>query len=265
MLGRVRHRLALLNSTVAFALAVLLTISWHEFGHAAAALGLGLTPTVYPFAVDTGTKSSGQEIVTALAGPLLSLLTGMLLLVIHRTTRPPAFWGLTVLWLGLLGVQEFAGYLITGLFFTAGDIGQALTLSRSPVWVGVLLFVAGWVVTYANGRYATGELVRLTDADAPLAPQLRDLGLFAWLLGASLALVLSAASLDFGPLGVGIGLFEALGTLTIGLFLLFVRLFMRRLPAQRRAPAWGIPVAGVLALAAVAVARQLLLARGATL
>lgn len=260
-----RRRGALLNSSVAFALALLVTISWHELGHAAAGLGLGRSVTVYAFAVDVPAGARGQDLAVALAGPVLSLLTGLLVLAVYWARRPAGFTGLLVLWLGLLGVQDFAGYLITGLFFDGGDIGQALQLTGSRGWAGPLLFVLGWVLTYLNGRYATRELLARTSPAAPLGPQLRELGLFAWLLGTAIAVVLSAGAFDFGPLGFAVGVFEVLGTLSTGLFLIFVRLFMRVVPAHRGAPVWALPSAGAAALLAVAGARQLLLAPGLTL
>lgn len=258
-------RLALINSTIAYALAVLVTITWHEFGHALAALALGLSPTMHAFSVNIGATTSNQEIVTALAGPLLSLVTGLVLLVIHQVMRQPGFWRLTVLWMGLLGVQVFAGYLVTGLFFADGDIGTALRLSHAPLWVGGLVFVAGWAITYFNGRHATYQLMALTGDQAPLAPQLRDLGLFAWLLGTVLALLLSLGSYDFGSLGAAIGIFEILGTLTTGVFLIFVRLFMKVAVPSRQAPSWSVPYLGVAALIVVALVRLFVITDGITL
>ena len=257
---RMNARPALVNSTVAFALAILLMITWHEFGHFVAALALGLSPVMHPFSVDPGAGTDNQEIVTASAGPLLSLVTGLLLLAWYRRVALGGFWTLMLLWLALVNVQEFAGYLITGVFASVGDVGQVLSLTGAPLWVGVVVFVVGWVITYYNGRYATRQLLLRTDPARELGPQLRALGLFAWLLGVLLALVLSVGALDFGSAGVAVGLFEILGTLTVGIFLTLVRLFMGRVPAGRAAPSWGFPVAGFVALVAVAVFRQLVLA-----
>ena len=49
------NRFLLINSIVAFALAVLVMIMVHEFGHALVALSFGLHPVVRPFSVDYGT------------------------------------------------------------------------------------------------------------------------------------------------------------------------------------------------------------------
>jgi hypothetical protein len=260
-----KGRFALFNSSVAYAVALLATITWHEFGHALAAKAQGLSPTMHAFSVDTHTTSDRQELITALAGPVLSLVTGLGFLALHRVLRRSGFWPLVALWMGLAGVQTFSGYLITGLFFPRGDIGVALQLSHAPAGAGVLVFLAGWVITYANGRYATQQLMMLTDEGEPLAPQLRSLGLFAWLLGTALALVLSVGSYDFGSQGAAIATFEILGTLTTGIFLIFVRQFMKAVPAGRQAPAWSVPYLGIAVLVVVAAVRQFAIGGGVTL
>ena len=67
-----RARLLLLNSAVAFAVALMITISVHEFGHAVAARGLGLQPTLYANRVEYGSASAEQQLIIALAGPIVS-------------------------------------------------------------------------------------------------------------------------------------------------------------------------------------------------
>jgi hypothetical protein len=111
---------------------------------------------------------------------VLSLVTGLAVLALPVTKLEP-FWRLAVLWLGLwlglLSVQEFSGYLITGPFADIGDIGSVLAVTDAPAVLGWLGFVLGWVLTYLLGRYAVRRLVAFTDPRKPLAPQLRALGL----------------------------------------------------------------------------------------
>jgi hypothetical protein len=248
-------RSRLVNSAVGFALACLVMITLHEFAHAAVALLQGNSPTVRAFSVDTGADSDGERIATALGGPLFSLVSGLVVLTLP-VDRLPTFWRLTVLWFGLLSVQEFSGYLITGPFAGVGDIGRALELSGSPAWVGWIGFVIGWAITYFVGRVAVRRLIAFTDADAPLAPQLREVGLFAWLTGVVIVLVLSIGLFDGG----GDGPFEALGLIASGIFLIFVRLFMtdaKRTPGS--SARFDVPVVGVVVLIVVAVLRQVFL------
>lgn len=249
----------LVSSTVAFALALLVMITLHELAHAAAALSLGLSPVLGPFSVDTGGVTAAQNATTAAAGPLFSLVSGLMLLALPRFGTP--FTRVFVLWFGLVSVQEFSGYLITGLFVPGGDVGTVLSATGAPFWVGVLAFVVGVLGTAWAGHVATARLLALVDPASVVGDQLRRLGLFAWLLGSALALVLSAAQFDTS----GDGLFEMLGTVTVGLFLCFVRVFMRRLDVPGEALRFGWPWVGIGFLLVVAVLRQVLLARGLAL
>lgn len=254
----------LITSAVAFALACLVMVTLHEAAHAVAGLLQGGSPTMYAYAVDTTGLDDGQQIVTALAGPLSSLVSGLVVLALPRASLG-AFWRLAVLWLGLLSVQEVSGYLITGPFVRAGDIGAALELSGAPAvvgWIGVV----GWAGTYLLGRHAVRCLAGMVVDDAPHGPQLRALGLLAWLLGTAIVVAASLGVFTAGEVGIGIVFFQAFGVLAAGIFLVFVRLF---LPATGRArPAdvpSGFPVAGLVVLVVVAVARQVVLADGLTL
>src|SRR5438105_12433323 len=161
-----KTRLLLVNSAVAFAIALLLMITVHEFAHALAGLALGLRPMVFPNQVTYGVAgTTGQQLVTAVMGPLVSLVVGVALLAAVRTVR--GFWGLLLFWFATLSVQECTGYLMTGPFFAAGDIGQALHLLSAPVWAGALVLVVGALGTVALGRIATRRLMAMTSAGVP--------------------------------------------------------------------------------------------------
>jgi hypothetical protein len=251
--------LPLVNSTVAFALALLLMITVHELGHAVAALAQGHHPVLRPFSVDTGAAPGAQRVVTAAAGPLLSVVTGLLVLAMPLRGRP--FVRLAILWFGLLSVQEFNGYLTTGPFVADGDIGVVLGESGAQGWLGVVLLVVGVAGTVVTGRVATARLLLLVDPATDVADQLRRLGLFSWLLGALLAVLLSLGAFD----ATANTLFEVAGLITAGVFLLFARGFYRRVDITGRAQLYGWPWTGGLALIVVALARQLFLARGLSL
>jgi hypothetical protein len=253
-------RLLLVNSAIAYATALMTMITLHELAHAAAALALGLRPTVYPNQVSFAvTGTAGQQVATALAGPVFSLVLGLALLAALTAVR--GFWGLLLFWLATLDVQEFCGYLMTGPFVPAGDIGAALGLLSAPAWAYALVLVAGAAGTVALGRVATRRLLTMTSAEgAPVSAQLRFLGLFAWLAGTGLFVLLSVPrpSSLFTP----IGLFELLGAATAGIFVLAVRFFMGREHPPQRGLRVGWPAAGAVLLVAIALARLLVLGPG---
>lgn len=262
MLVRTVHsRLAV--SAVAFALACLVVVTVHELAHGVAGVLLGGTPTVYGFSVDQTPADASTRILTAMAGPTASLVTGLAVLAAPRG-RTTTFWTLTWLWTGLLSVQEFAGYLVTGPFAGVGDVGSALAAGRAPAWLGWLGFAVGWGLSYLLGRTATRRLAAMTTPDGPsYASQLRQLGLLAWLAGSALAVVLSLGLLAAGGASGLVVLFEVFGVVSSGVFLVFVRLFMGQAAAvERTGRVPALPVAGVVVLVLVAVGRQVLLGPG---
>jgi hypothetical protein len=253
--GRIAENVVLINSTIAFSLALSLTITLHEFGHAFAALALGHHPIVHPFSVQTNVFGASQGVIAALAGPILSLGIGLLFLAISARRRGSGFTQLLLLWLGLFGVQEFFGYLITAPFVATGDIGSALKGLGTPGWPAWLCFAIGWVGTYFVGSVATRRLTLMTDPAQQLAPQLRRLGLFAWLLGFALATVLSIGAFDPSAMG----LFELAGGFSLGISLIFVRLFMRRTVTGRAMPKYAVPWIGMICLVILAALRLIVL------
>jgi hypothetical protein len=254
-----RNSLLLLNSGCAYTLALMLTITVHEFGHAVAALALGFTPTVRTASVDYGSAPPNVEVVVALAGPLVSLVTGVLFLIVSRGVTDRGFWRLVFVWLGALGVQEFSGYLMTGPFVPFGDIGKALQVLAAPGWVYALTFAVGVGGTVLLGALVTRRLMELTDpGGVELAGQLRSLGLFAWLVGS--AVVIGVGGFD--NILSADGFFELLGTLTVGIFLVWVRFFMDRLHVVPTGASVAWPVVGIVLVIALAVVRHLILGPG---
>src|SRR2546421_12242750 len=142
----------LVNSTVAFVGALFLSVTLHEFAHGLTALAFGVTPTVCAGHEPHAALSPGREAVVALAGPLFSLLSGLIVLLAPRRGR--GFWRLFMVWFGVLSVQGFFGYLITGPFLPYGDIGPACLLLHAAGVAYVGAFVVGRHGTFALGRCA---------------------------------------------------------------------------------------------------------------
>lgn len=184
-----KKRVVLVNSTVAFALALLIVTTIHEFGHALAAIALGAEPVVRPFSVDVGVTTDHDHLITALTGPVVSLALGVVVVLLPQLSN--GFAGLFQFWLGMIALGNLPSYLMTGPFRNLGDISSALGYAHAPGWVGWLGFVVGIVGLVAIGWLATARLVSFADPADELAPQLRAMGLFAWLLGAIITLVVS--------------------------------------------------------------------------
>jgi hypothetical protein len=219
-------------------------------------MSFGLHPVVRPFSVDSGIATNAQNIVIELAGPFVSLVSGILILAITRVGR--GFWGLFWLWLGLLSVQEFSGYLITAPFGGVGDISTALHNLNAPLWVGYVSFVVGWAGTFLLGRVATLRFLSFTDPASAIPNQMRSVGLFAWLAGVFLALILSIGSFDVSTQGI----FEVFGILVSGIFLTSVRYYLPRVKGGGQRQELKFPVIGVALLLVFTILRLVIFGPG---
>ena len=250
----------LVNSTVAFVGALFLSITLHELAHRLTALAFGVKPTVYAAYETHPPLSSGREAVVAVAGPLFSLVSGLIALLVPRRGR--GFWRLFTIWFGVLSIQSFFGYLMTGPFVPYGDIGHAFRLLHAPGVAYVAVFGVGVLGTFALGRFLTEQLLELTDGEGQVrAAQLRQFAFFTWIAGVVLALLLSVSSDLFSRNGI----FEAAAIFAAGIPALMARVFMRRLSVRGIGFAGGVPWAGIVLVAVVAVLRLTVLTSGVRL
>ncbi|MET0692428.1 MAG: hypothetical protein ABWY56_00780 [Propionibacteriaceae bacterium] len=181
------RRALLANSTLAFVLAAMVNDTLHELAHAVAGLAQGLTPTVSPFSVSylpEGTDS--QQIVTAAAGPLFSLVLGLVLMVVARS------WGrglvrLFFLWLSFMGVMNFVGYCFIAPFARVGDTGQVLSLLGAPGWAYVLVALVGVAGQFWLAYRFAGQVKRYARTVAAE----RQLAFIAWILGTLIMIALT--------------------------------------------------------------------------
>src|SRR5437016_2313451 len=75
-------RLLLVNSVIAFAIALPVMVTLHELAHGVAGVAEGLQPTVYPGqVVNRVPGTTGQQVIQLFAGPLASLVMGLLALL----------------------------------------------------------------------------------------------------------------------------------------------------------------------------------------
>jgi hypothetical protein len=248
------------NAAGAFLLAAMVNSLLHEGAHAAAGLALGLTPTVTPFAVrHDPPPSPGEEVVVALAGPVWSLVMGAVLLVVARswgTGLTRLFW----LWLGFMGVMNFAGYLLIAPIVPAGDTARAMTLLEAPVWAFVLVAVIGAAMQFGLAYLFARQVKRYTSG----IEGERGLALLAWGLGTMANLVLSVLELLLVAPGAGAVVAVSFYALAVAVFAPMQFMFSNRVP---RVPVEHLPVdrpsrAGLIVTALVAAAMVVLAAAG---
>jgi hypothetical protein len=152
------------NSTVAFVGAFTLTTLVHELGHFVSYLAFGAHATLYfnQVQADDTTVSSTGVIVSALAGPVVSLMQGMLCAWWVRARGQNRRVDLFVQWLALLGFINFFGYLMLTPLSSVGDTGKVAGLLGLPTWLSVVISIAGIVllivIVIRQDRYWGGFL-----------------------------------------------------------------------------------------------------------
>lgn len=184
-----------LAATAHYTAAFLLTTMLHELGHAVVSKLLGGQPVLYNTSVNNLNEQLpvSSKVAIALAGPVLSLVQGLVFLAwawSRRGTGDAALWRL---YLGLFGIINFMGYLMIGPLVPYGDTGQVEALWHVPVWATVTLAVLAGVGVQWMVR-ATAPLF-LDFGPALARPArgrlMRALVLLPWALGSLLITALS--------------------------------------------------------------------------
>lgn len=188
-----------INSAVCYVLAFLLTTVLHEFGHAIVGSLLGSSPVLHHNYVEHLDRESlpvMHQAWIALAGPLVSLAQGLLLLLVVRRRSGGGLFSLFLLWCMLLGFGNFLGYLMTGPFFSAGDIGKVYALLAVPMVFRICIAVVGgaalaWVAYFSTRpflQFAERSSI-VEEASSRKAFNFRVI-ILPWLIGATLITLL---------------------------------------------------------------------------
>lgn len=189
---RLTSRALTAQASIAFVLAAIINSAVHEGAHAAAALGFGARPTLGPFSVDYDESAldPGAQIVIALAGPVFSLVMGLVVMVIGRNWGR-GFGRLFWMWLPFMGVMNFVGYCVIAPVAQVGDTGKALNLLGAPGWVFVVVCLVGVAGQFLLARRFAVEVKRYAIGQA----EERQLSFFSWLIGTPVVIVLTVAEL----------------------------------------------------------------------
>lgn len=244
--------------------AFLVTVLLHELAHALMALAVGVHPILFNSHVDAPPTGPRQEILIALAGPVFSLAQGVAALALTARGRSTGPGGLFGLFLGVFGIINFLGYVMTGPVVDYGDVGQAEKLLGVSAAAAIAAAVAAAVAVTLAVRRTAPLFMRFVPAAGPgAAPAevkaqkrryLWPLLCWPWLLGSVLITAIawplpSLLSLVYPPMsslvlgaafGAAVGRPDLLGAPAA--------------PALLRGPLWG----PLLALGIAAAVSRLL-------
>ena len=138
----------LVNSTLAFISAFVITTFIHEFGHYFSYLLFGANPTLFHNYVQTSDQplSIQSRVISALAGPFFSLVQGVVFGTIVSKGKKNTAGYLVFLWLSLLGYMNFFGYLVMTPFSTAGDTGKVAEILNIAWPIQIIIAVGGFAI-----------------------------------------------------------------------------------------------------------------------
>lgn len=128
----------LIHSILIFVLSFISNTFIHEGAHAFMAKATGLHPVLHHNYVSTPGQEASTLLVKVLipaAGPLLSLIQGIIFLILLRIARQKSLTTLFYLWMSVMGFINFGGYLMLTPLVPYGDTGKVFSLLNAPQWL----------------------------------------------------------------------------------------------------------------------------------
>ncbi len=133
--------LVILNLASVFAIAFSLSAFLHELAHAIVAKLIHVQPVLFHSYVSYDASSTPhlhQAFVSG-GGPLFSMVQAVLFFFLLRRRTKPDFVGLFYLWMTVVGMIIFLGYVIMGPLIPYGDTGRIYSLMHVPEVIGYSL------------------------------------------------------------------------------------------------------------------------------
>lgn len=143
-----KQKLIIINLISVFVVAFGLTTFLHEFAHAITAKMVGVESVLFHSYVsyDNSTTSSIHQIYILSSGPLISLLQAFVFLFLLRKRVKIDFIALLYLWLGIIGMVVFLGYIMMGPFMPYGDTGKIYAILSIPNYISFSLTILALIV-----------------------------------------------------------------------------------------------------------------------
>lgn len=132
--------------TLLFVVAYALNATPHESVHALTAHFLGFNATIFPMWVnpDRAVATRSQLAAIAVAGPLFSLVFGLICLGLYAAWLRRRSSGLIFLMLGLVGIDSFIGPMAGAAF--GGDFHTAFLFWGTPAWIEIITSGTGFLL-----------------------------------------------------------------------------------------------------------------------
>lgn len=252
----------ILGSSLAFVIGATIMIFLHEASHAVAGAVQGYHPQQLPFAVGYSPEPPDRaSVIALLAGPVFSLASGVVGVLVDRRWRPfrdRPLWRLVWLWTVFASIQEGLGYLQVTAFLEAGDTGQAFALLDLPPSAYIAATVIGWIGLPITAWIFAAPIRELASSESDRTA----LTVWPWLIGTAGLVALMAVYVVLSPINDVSTIVAVLaGAMAIGVYAPMSMMF-RSGGGAAQPPVIGWPPTGGLVLLAALVAGNLLLTQG---
>jgi hypothetical protein len=143
-----KQKLIILNLISVFVVAFGLTTFLHELAHAITAKFIGIESILFHSYVsyDNSKTSAINQIYILSSGPLFSFLQAIAFIMLLRKKSKFDFIGLFYLWMGIIGMVVFLGYIMMGPFMPYGDTGKIYAILSIPNYVSISLSILALIV-----------------------------------------------------------------------------------------------------------------------
>lgn len=128
----------------------------HESAHYVAGYYLGLNPELHHNYVNPLAEGTElQNILMAAAGPLFSLVFGVVIMFISIKFIKPSLLKLFMTWLGMGSILGLLGYLLISPIAKNGDTGRVFAYLQIPTFVSVIIAIASFAfITYLFKKWS---------------------------------------------------------------------------------------------------------------
>ncbi len=153
-----------INSTLLFVTASIIEMTLHEAGHFVAAMIVGAKEISlhHNYVISNSDNLTlSARIFEKAAGPIVSLIIGILFHIICLKQKKRNMLFLFNLYMSVFGYIGILGYLLISPFFISGDTGYICYVLNFPLWLTFLVAISGAVIAFLLMRNLMRYFVEL--------------------------------------------------------------------------------------------------------
>ncbi len=148
-----------INSILIAVATTLMFTMLHELGHYFTAQYFELKPVLHHnFVMPTLRGTDAQNAMVAAAGPLLSLLLGIIILIISTKIKA-SLLKLFMTWLGMGNILECVGYFLLAPIAKNGDTGKVFAYLGVPLFLSIIIAIAAMMLATLVFRRCVSQFV----------------------------------------------------------------------------------------------------------